>query len=327
MIMINMRKILYMLLCLAMIACGKEDALDSQIHFDDVYGIQDDPNDPVKHEIYNIYKEYGVPVYFNDTIGKIFLKTDVNGQPVYQIEKLDLAWKYDYYEKINYRFQYIKKPERQLEIIGLIKDYLELSDKSLYPFCFFVSENVEKENLDNDEINFVEDPYVVGFRTVTLVMSNWEENEEQEVLEDLKRSMVVHKIQNYAQELSGFKAVSDPEFYGQKAWSALDETIAKNYKCNILDPDYSGNLSGAALEAKRVEARGVAGRFGFVMGSTAYDGLFTPWDANEDLKSFIKIMLATPEATFREQWGSYPLVMEKYEILYKIVTEKLGVEL
>ena len=52
-----MRKILYVLCCLAMIACGNEDTLESQIHFDDLYGIQDDPNDPVKQEIYNIYKE------------------------------------------------------------------------------------------------------------------------------------------------------------------------------------------------------------------------------------------------------------------------------
>ena len=38
-------------------------------------------------------------------------------------------------------------------------------------------------------------------------------------------------------------------------------------------------------------------------------------------------MLATQEETFRKQWGAYPLVMQKYEVLYKIITEKLGVEL
>lgn len=54
--------------------------------------LQDDPDDPVKHRIYEIYETYGIPVYFNDTIGRIFLKTDVHGQPVYQYEKLDLAW-------------------------------------------------------------------------------------------------------------------------------------------------------------------------------------------------------------------------------------------
>ena len=112
-----------------MIACGNEDTLESQIHFDDLYGIQDDPNDPVKHEIYNIYKEYGVPVYFNDTIGRIFLKTDVNGQPVYQIETLDLAWRYDYYEKSNYKYLYIKDADRQLEIISWIRNYLEAADE------------------------------------------------------------------------------------------------------------------------------------------------------------------------------------------------------
>ncbi len=322
-----MRKIFYILYCMALFACGKENDLDSQIRFDDLYSIQDDPNNLVQHEIYNIYKDYGVPVYFNDTVGKVFLKTDVNGQPVYQIEKLDLAWKYDSYEKINYRFQYITDSKRQLEVIGLIKNYLELADRVLYPFCFFISENVESENLDNDEISIISDPYLVGFRTVTIVMNNWKEGKEQAVLADLKRSMIVQKIQNYSQDLVDFKQVSDANWYGQKWWHELADFVPQNYDCNVLDPDYEGDLTGDDLEAKRAEARDIAGRFGFVMGAVFGDGLFTPWDTKEDLKYFVKVILATPEATFREQWGSYPLVMEKYEILYKIITEKLGVEL
>ena len=323
-----MRKILYVLCCLAMIACGNEDTLESQIHFDDLYGIQDDPNDPVKHEIYNIYKEYGVPVYFNDTIGRIFLKTDVNGQPVYQIETLDLAWRYDYYEKSNYKYLYIKDADRQLEIISWIRNYLEASDKVLYPFCFFVTEAVQKEDLDNDEVSFIEDPYVLGFRTLTMVMENWEEGSEDTHLKEMKRSMVVQKINNYSNDLIDFKQVSDANWYGQKYWHELASDVSQYYNCSVLDPDYKGNLSGDALEAKRVEARGVAGRFGFVMGSDMFgNGLFTPWDTKEDVELYVKVMLATQEETFRKQWGAYPLVMQKYEVLYKIITEKLGVEL
>ena len=77
-----------MCFCLLMIACSKESTLESRINLDELYVIQDDPDDPVKHRIYEIYETYGIPVYFNDTIGRIFLKTDVHGQPVYQYEKL-----------------------------------------------------------------------------------------------------------------------------------------------------------------------------------------------------------------------------------------------
>ena len=107
-----------------MIACSKESTLESRINLDELYVIQDDPDDPVKHRIYEIYETYGIPVYFNDTIGRIFLKTDVHGQPVYQYEKLDLAWGYDSYKKLEYHYQYITDPEKQLEVLTWIGQYL-----------------------------------------------------------------------------------------------------------------------------------------------------------------------------------------------------------
>ena len=56
--------------------------------------------------------------------------------------------------------------------------------------------------------------------------------------------------------------------------------------------------------------------------------MFTPYDTQRDLECFVKVILATgSDEVFREQWGTNPLVMEKYEVLYEIITEKLGVEL
>ena len=124
-----------MCFCLLMIACSKESTLESRINLDELYVIQDDPDDPVKHRIYEIYETYGIPVYFNDTIGRIFLKTDVHGQPVYQYEKLDLAWGYDSYKKLEYHYQYITDPEKQLEVLTWIGQYLRDADKALFPFC------------------------------------------------------------------------------------------------------------------------------------------------------------------------------------------------
>ena len=145
-----------MCFCLLMIACSKESTLESRINLDELYVIQDDPDDPVKHRIYEIYETYGIPVYFNDTIGRIFLKTDVHGQPVYQYEKLDLAWGYDSYKKLEYHYQYITDPEKQLEVLTWIGQYLRDADKALFPFCFFVPESVTTKNLDNREVTEVD---------------------------------------------------------------------------------------------------------------------------------------------------------------------------
>ncbi len=322
-----MRNIFYILLCVVLFACGKEDSLDSQICLDDLYAIQDVPEDPVKHEIYNIYKEYGVPVYFNDTIGKILLKYDKDGNPVYQIEKLDLAWKYSSYEKMNYTYSYITDKKRQMEVLGWIREYLNNADKALYPFCFFIPDSIFRENLDNDEVIILEDLYLLGFRSLTMIGGNWKSGNEQKNLVNMKRSMVVQKINNFSNDLIDFKKVTDDNSYGHKYWNEVSDLIPKYYKCDVLDPEYAGRWTGEALRAKQVEARGYIGPLGFVMGAEMGNGLFTPWDKDEDIKCYVKVMLATPDTTFRKQWGIYPLVMEKYEVLYQIITEKLGVEL
>ena len=204
-----MRRFIYMCFCLLMIACSKESTLESRINLDELYVIQDDPDDPVKHRIYEIYETYGIPVYFNDTIGRIFLKTDVHGQPVYQYEKLDLAWGYD---------------------------------------SFFVPESVTTKNLDNREVTEVDQQFMIGFRTLTMIMGNWEGENPGDILLNMKRNMVTQKIKNYSEDLAYFNKVSDANWYGTKYWSEVDNTITTYWNCDVLNPDYTGSLTGEALE-------------------------------------------------------------------------------
>ena len=73
-----------------LLACQKEDGITPGTGFENLYTIQDDPNDSIQHKRYELYTTYGVPVFFNDTIGKVFVKTDVNG---------DSVFRYDYQEQ------------------------------------------------------------------------------------------------------------------------------------------------------------------------------------------------------------------------------------
>ena len=86
------------------------------------------------------------------------------------------------------------------------------------------------------------------------------------------------KIKNYSEDLAYFNKVSDANWYGTKYWSEVDNTITTYWNCDVLNPDYTGSLTGEALEEQRVEARAVTGRFGFVMGDEWGGGLFTPYD-------------------------------------------------
>ena len=80
-----------MLLACLLLACQKEDGITPGTGFENLYTIQDDPNDSIQHKRYELYTTYGVPVFFNDTIGKVFVKTDVNGDSVFRYETLELG--------------------------------------------------------------------------------------------------------------------------------------------------------------------------------------------------------------------------------------------
>lgn len=337
-----MKRVFYIFLCLLSVACSKEGTLDSEIQLEDLYAIQDDPTDPVKSRVYGIYTAYGVPVYFNDTIGRVFLKKDIYGNDIYKYEKLDLAWGWHDYEKVEYRFDYVTDQERRLEALSAIETYLKAADPALYPFCFFVSEGVWVKSLDTKKSKRVEEEYLIDFRTLTLVLENRDGEKQDEILAgEIQRDMIKDKITNYPEELAAFNAVSNTDWYGGKYWSDLDQSLEFMWDCDLLNPDRDEKNAGRynqetgqieyptkeEFEAMRAELRIVCGSYGFVMGSVQWRGMSAPYDVKEDLDLYIKVMLATPAETFRKQWGSYPLVMEKYGILYGVISEKLGVEL
>ena len=332
-----MRKFMYICFWLSLVACSQEDTLESRINLENLYTIQDDPNDPVKHRIFEIYDTYGIPVYFNDTIGKILLKTDINGQPVYRYEKLDLAWGFESFEQVTYRYEYETEPAEQLKALDWIEQYLKDSDKALYPFSFFVPASVTTISQNTDDTKKVEEvtePFLIDFRTLTVIRKNCTEEEAPTLVENMKRNMVLQKIKHYEEDLAYFNIVSDANWYS-KWWhelngtAGLKDSIPQFWGCRELDPNYpNGNgYSEEELEEIRTAKRAITGIFGFVMGDALTRGLNTPYDPNEDLVTFVKVMLNSSDEVFRKQWGSYPLVIEKYEILYKIITEKLGITL
>ena len=47
----------------------------------------------------------------------------------------------------------------------------------------------------------------------------------------------------------------------------------------------------------------------------------------DDLQVFVTEMLRFSRARFEALWGDYPLVMQKYDILYDLLTNEFGVEL
>lgn len=310
-------------------SCTKERAIVPSLAFDNVYAIKDNPNDPIQHRVYQIYKQYAVPVYFNDTIGRVYIMDDVQGNPIFQYEKVDLAWTFNAYAKDTYVFNYMQDAQQKSKALDVIEAYLQDVSKSLRPFSFFVTQSGQRfdkgalvQEYKNGFVN-------IGFRTV-YVTGNMTDKQIQEFPSSLKRQMILNKIGNYVEDVAEFGAVSKSTWYGGVDWSTLDLTLKKGWsEANALYDNWAGAkwYTEAELIAMRTNARNVIGKFGFVKGNHLSQGLQTPRDANYDLQDYVVEMLKYSPKEFEALWGGSPLVMKKYQILRNVIENKMDVKL
>ena len=94
-----------------------------------------------------------------------------------------------------------------------------------------------------------------------------------------------------------------------------------------MNPDFpQGTWSDEQVDEYFDHVRGLAGAFGFI-GYGDYGFRYTPDNVEKDLELYLEAMMKYPREEFLERWESSPLVIKKYEVLYSIIKEELGIEL
>ena len=95
-------KIIFMLLVCGIVwACSEEDDLTPSRTDQNWFVVEDDPNDPLTHLRYQIYTDYGVPVFYNDTLGAQ-IRYDRHGEAYTYYEILKVDYNLSSYAKIDY---------------------------------------------------------------------------------------------------------------------------------------------------------------------------------------------------------------------------------
>lgn len=326
-----MKKILLIFVSITsiFISCGKEDTIQNHLVLENVFEIKDDSNDPIHKRIFQIYNKYSVPVFFNDTIGQVFIMNDVQGNPIYSVEKIDLAWTFTNYSKQKYEFEYMTKYEEKNTSLDIIEAYLEDASPSLHPFSFFVTRSGKKTDQGKVVEEFINGKFYIGFRTVYMT-GEWKEGQMDEIPYNLKRQMILDKILNYPDDITEFSIQSKSVWYGGRSWNELDSSIPGGWKeVDALYDDWAGAkwYTEEELKIMRSNARKVIGKFGFVKGNSLTKGLQSPSNPNDELKDYINEILKYGPVKFEELWGTHPIVMKKYSILVNVIQNKMNVKL
>lgn len=173
--------------------------------------------------------------------------------------------------------------------------------------------------------NSTEEPLTsnVGYKVVLITgAEDLDEAATVALVAKLKKEMVSSKVVNYTDELKKFNAISK-DWYNT-AWKGL--------------PGVPDNFTSSTVRfflglKPHPDRRKIVGQFGFLGGQNdnvaAFfgGGMSSPENANDDLQMYLDEMLNYSKKEFKSLWGTSALVMEKYDILYEIIAEKLEVEL
>ncbi len=343
----------FCLLSVLWTACSDTETLENKIDFSSPYVISDDPNDPVQHHRYQIYQQYGVPVFFNDTISKTYTGTDYDGEPIYHYETLDLNWSFSSHNKKNvtYIVDYCTDPELQLKALEFVDAFLARASKPMRPFSIFLPNSL---GIKENDKNIIESPeYWSGFRT--LVIPNVQNVEQENIpafSTKILLSMVKDKTMKASDIVERFGEVSDKNKYYDKPWvndgsngglgcqwgvvhvgtywkpsKLYEEDICQRYIWYYWDTHVQ---TEEEFETERATIFQQIGTFGFICGQLADRGMLehlrSPQKITEDMEYYLDVMLEIGSEKFIERYGSSPLVLKKYTILANYINNVLCIE-
>lgn len=355
-----MKKILYVMAsALILLSCEKEEIepkiADQLVNYFEIKN--DNPDDPIQCERYAIYEEYGVPVYFNDTIAKVFVKISERGDSIFRYERVDMNWDYSGSTVSTNRYSYVyyDTDAEKLKALEIIRNYLEKASEPLRPFCFFATKTASCVSINNGmELITPVTYFKIGYRAVLLQMfSKLNTPVKIDVMtSDLRKTMIITKINNFKRELEEFNVISDAKWYYQEYAKPVEEgglgvvwdsshmmmkyTSGKPTKLQKivlnasvitstrLKTDYPLETE-ETFESFRQNARAKMGVFGFV-GTHKQVALYS-YPTSQELDIFVTEILQTNREEFTRRWGTSPLVMKKYDILYKIIKEQMDIDL
>lgn len=289
-----------LLLSVLLVACGKDENLEPSNLGKDWFVVEDDVNDLVTHAIYQFYKETGIPVFYNDTIGR---ETRVDN------------WgnSYTYYEtlSVNYALGGVAEAGGRPSVSSYVlcpKEYvldgLEFLKTDVIPV---IPENVGVHSfLLLDSLTSWGFGYEAfkGLNTILVSrmtkLNGMSEKARKSLRGAVIRSILSVSVLAYEDELATFYKITrnhytTEDLYGYNAWYFTSRTPYDDPKeVGFLDKN-PRNMAILPTESM-------------------------------DVNMYLEAIFSNTESEFMELYGAYEPIMKKYEII-KSILQDIGVSI
>lgn len=303
----KMKYIIPLLLATFLVACGKEDDI-APSKGERNWLVLEDSDDPIDHLRYRIFEEFGIPVYYNDTIGSE--------------ERESMAGTYTYYERLqafynpgaattNGRFVLVKEKSSVEPVLEFLREKM----LPQIPTTFYVPSLLL---VDSIYLPAVAQAYK-GLNTIICAgVSEFAKMDDAEMR--WWQGAVMCTI------LSGGLLEKESEWLEKHFYAkslAVDPRATMYSTANRKLMVYSalGQLASDKVITATQQTLGYCGFLNYKLEPSKQERMaYTP-TREEDVQQFCETIFALTAEEFQMRWGEYPVVMAKYEAMKEKLQE------
>ena len=266
--------------------------------------VLEDSDDEVDHLAYEIYRDYGIPIYYNDTIARIPVGKKADGEVVYRYELLGVN--YHVSVTTNYKYDLLKDREQIKAGMEFLRDnVMPKLLNNMAPRSYFLTESFE-DNTNKDKKLIVD---VYKARKTTCVKWDADVDKKNREAAILAVEYAAYLVETESETLTAFYDCSagiqnnkEVLLYGKTlSWKEKDKTS--------WDPEWR--------------------KFGFLSydpakGYTAGDrnGSWVAPSKLADLEAYAKYVLLDDYEVFEaDGHANYGKCVQKYDLMKKMITD------
>jgi hypothetical protein len=283
-------------LAIVFVGCGKEDALEADFKNPSANFMPDENDQSEEAQLRRqFFKETGSYLLFNDTIQRELLGVDINGKERYFIETIDLNYAVGQTGTTNayYNFTLLQTQEQKQLVTDFVRTYVlnHLTGK-LRPYSWFLCNVI---NSYKDNYSAPSKPYSATNQRCIAVAGNYL----------IQRDRTDDQKKQYAQRvLNG--VVGQLVTNNSSAFEEFFKYSANYYSADYSRFGYDGRPSQTELY-----------RLGFLSSTSisAFPSMST------DLGVYALQVIQYTDEQLQQQYGNYPVIIEKAAVVRRVMTE------
>lgn len=276
-------------------ACSEDELTPSGAN-DNKFAVPEGQDDAASRLRKEFLDKNNIHLLFNDTLSKEYIGKDAFGDDVWDVETIDLGYNLTASSSDTYSFEYLKEEDDMKKAVELVEaQILPHVGGSMLPYSIFLVKSIQR----TDSYGNIEELTVqTNMRCLAIAVDEWldmDEDEQAEQGKDILIELIQNKFSYTSDEAGPFLAFCEDLYYE-----------------DIIDhiPDWDRNIEDI-YELGMLD-------YGEDWDSPEWDWFVS--DRN-DFNAFFDAVMNRTEEDFAEEYGDYPIIMQKYRILRDIIIE------